>query len=181
MKRGTNYDVCTAWAEARSEEQHGLSAIGGMQNSSGSLYFIGPTIYSYGRHYPIAHWVDTSRENPIVFVNTTDSTPTTNGHKGDVTRALSNMVDKFYVCNVFASDWEAHDKNFQYMLGVISATRLLWSKARSNKPFYYSRLQWLAHQANTYRHKYMHDGQMINLALVAVGAANPLVRVVVSE
>lgn len=52
---------------------------------SGPLYFDGPTIYSYGRHYAIA----TFMRPDVVLFNSTGSTPTTSSkHKPAVYRAL---------------------------------------------------------------------------------------------
>lgn len=55
------------------------------EGRSGPLWFDGPTIYSYGRHYAVA----TFMRPDVVLFNSTGSTPTTQGkHKVAVRRAL---------------------------------------------------------------------------------------------
>lgn len=73
----SNHNQCAhVWAAQSQPEGH-----------SGPLYFDGPTIYSYGRHYPIA-----SFQRGVVLFNSTSTTPTTTSkHKPAVWRALNGL------------------------------------------------------------------------------------------
>lgn len=55
------------------------------RSNNGNFYFEGPNLYSYGTHYPVGIFTRSGR----VFLNSTSSTPTTEGkHKNAARRAL---------------------------------------------------------------------------------------------
>lgn len=67
------------------------------RNSTGSLYFEGPTIYSYGPHFPIARHVQNKRSQGAILVTTRGYSSTTSGHIGSVRSAIPNGATVFYV------------------------------------------------------------------------------------
>ena len=63
------------------------------QNSKGTLYFDGPALYSYGRHYMIGFIMPESGAiSAAAILNSTSSSPTTNGHRSDARRAVSGFT-----------------------------------------------------------------------------------------
>jgi hypothetical protein len=81
-------DVVHVWA-------HRLHESG--RNSTGSLFFSGDTIYSYGRHFPVARHVTDKHGRACVLFTTRDYSVTTTGHKSAVRRAIPSGVRVFYV------------------------------------------------------------------------------------
>lgn len=71
-------EVVRSWL--KQERIHG-------KNSSGSLFYDGTTIYSYGFHFPIARLFD-----DVILFTTYDSSMTTNCHKGLVHRMCDRPV-----------------------------------------------------------------------------------------
>lgn len=80
-------DVAHAWA-------HGLKESG--RNSTGSLYFSGATVYSYGPHFAIARHVERKGQRCVLFT-TRDYSITTSGHKSQVRCAIPPGVPVFHV------------------------------------------------------------------------------------
>lgn len=72
--------VAHIWANQRTNGE--TSAEG-----NGNIYFEGPTIYSYGRHFPIARHVEHKGRRAILFTTQTNSV-TTGKHIGYVQHAL---------------------------------------------------------------------------------------------
>ena len=68
------------------------------RNPQGNLYFDGDTIYSYGRHFPIARHVE-FRGRQCVFVTTGKWSTTTAGHVRAVRMSIPNQVQTWFVEN----------------------------------------------------------------------------------
>jgi hypothetical protein len=85
------------------------------RNAKATVYFDGPTIYSYGSHYPMASFV----RPDIVLMNSASSTPTTGGHMRAVRSALRGDVNVFYVPDVRATSTEAHERNLSYLVKTV--------------------------------------------------------------
>jgi hypothetical protein len=66
------------------------------RNQQGNLYFDGPTIYSYGSHFPIATHVSKGRKRAILFT-TRGYSNTTAKHLFAVRRAIPEGVQVFHV------------------------------------------------------------------------------------
>ena len=78
--RGSNDAVARAWARR---------AWSAGRSGNGNLWFEGDTIYSYGRHFPIARFTEAlDGSGPVVLFTTDTYSPTTAQHKGDVRAAL---------------------------------------------------------------------------------------------
>jgi hypothetical protein len=90
----SNHDeVAHIWAQQSQEE-----------GRAARIFFEGPTIYSYGRHFPVARFVD----NRTVLFTTRDYSVSTGKHKSIISRAIPGFVEIFYVHDV---DKEDHSSN----------------------------------------------------------------------
>jgi hypothetical protein len=69
------------------------------QNSSGNVFFNGDTVFSYGRHFPMAQRVQTMQGAEVFLITTDTYSVTTAKHITYATRAL-NGVSCFRVPNV---------------------------------------------------------------------------------
>lgn len=64
-------------------------------SSNGNFYFEGPTLYSYGTHFPVA----TILPDGVAVMNADSVSVTTSGHQSDARSASSNR-DAFYVASL---------------------------------------------------------------------------------
>lgn len=77
----SNSECAHVWATQKQQEGHSLH-----------MFFEGPTIYSYGRHYPIAHFIK-SKDGAFVLTNSDASSVTTEGkHKTAVRSAIRHLT-----------------------------------------------------------------------------------------
>lgn len=76
----TNDETCHVWSTQTQEEG---------KNHNGSIFFDGPVIYSYGRHFPMARLIPGT---DIVLFTTESYGQTTACHKGLVSRAVSHKT-----------------------------------------------------------------------------------------
>jgi hypothetical protein len=83
-----NHEIPHLWAHQSQDEA---------RNSTGSLYFEGPTIYSYGSHFPIARHVTNARGEKAVLFTTDQYSLTTSGHCSAVAGAIPPNVPVFRV------------------------------------------------------------------------------------
>ncbi len=67
------------------------------RNQQNNFYFDGPTIYSYGGHFPIASHVTGTRKRKAVLITTRGYGNTTSGHICKVRGSIPAGVQKFYV------------------------------------------------------------------------------------
>ena len=74
-----NHEIPHLWAHQSQDEA---------RNSTGSFYFEGPTIYSYGSHFPIARHVTNERGERAVLFTTAHHSVTTSGHCSAVAGAI---------------------------------------------------------------------------------------------
>lgn len=94
------------------------------RNSNRSFYFEDDTIYSYGRHFPIARHA-THKGEPCILFTVRDYSPTTSNHKSMVRRAIQDGTKIFFV-----REPETHG-NFQKMED--DATKWLAEQAEQKK------------------------------------------------
>lgn len=92
-RRKVRSDVAHVWAHRLQEEA---------RNSTRSLFFNGDTIYSYGRHFPIARHVTDKHGRACVLFTTRDYSVTTSGHKSAVRCAIPDGLRVFHVQDVTA-------------------------------------------------------------------------------
>ena len=86
-----NHEVPHLWAHQSQDEA---------RNSTGSLYFSGPTIYSYGSHFPIARHVTNDAGQRAVLFTTATYSVTTSSHCSAVRSAIPSGIPVFHVPNV---------------------------------------------------------------------------------
>jgi hypothetical protein len=95
----------------------------------GNFYFEGATIYSYGRHFPIARHADA---NTILFT-TRGYSNTTARHIGDVRRAIPDSKRVFLVHNPCAESTAYHRDNHDAMLAGIENLKSAFAGSRLHK------------------------------------------------
>jgi hypothetical protein len=96
----THSEVAHMWANQTQEEA---------RTPHGNFYFYGKTIYSYGRHFPIATLIDDT-----VILTERSYSNTTAGHVQDVRRAASHKPQILcYEVPDTKKDTSAHEKNFE--------------------------------------------------------------------
>ena len=100
-------EVCHVWAQQTQDE-----------GRSGNMFFKGKTIYSYGRHFPIARFVD---ENTVLFTSK-DYSVSMSKHKSYVRRAIRSGVKVFCVPDINAFDENTHKANLEYLLSMMNET-----------------------------------------------------------
>ena len=91
-----NHEIPHPWAHQSQDEA---------RNSTHSLYFEGPTIYSYGSHFPIARHVTNVRGEKAVLFTTAHHSVTTSGHCSAVAVAIPPNVPVFRVPHL-RSGWD---------------------------------------------------------------------------
>ena len=91
-----NYDeVCHVWAQQTQS-----------QGRAGNIFFEGKSIYSYGRHFEMARFID----NATVFITTRRYSVSTTNHLSRVQRAVSHKT-------VFTvPDFNSHPDNVRYFI-----------------------------------------------------------------
>lgn len=102
----SNDQVAHVWAQQNQDEG---------QNGKRTLWFHGDTIYSYGKHYPIARFtsavVPSMPTERIVLFNSNGSTPTTEGkHKHEVRAALHGLPVRVLYVDDPRADRERHHR-----------------------------------------------------------------------
>jgi hypothetical protein len=76
--------VAHAWS--RQDQERGREA----DKTGGRIFFEGPTIYSYGRHFPIATFYQRKGKEKIVLFTKREYSPTTSAHMGAARGAVSH-------------------------------------------------------------------------------------------
>lgn len=86
----THNDVAHNWAHQTGRKTRGFN-----------MYYDGETIYSYGRHFPLARFFTAPNGERVVLINTDSYSNSTSKHKTIVRRALGYDVNSR---NVFVTD-----------------------------------------------------------------------------
>lgn len=115
------------------------------RTATGSFYFSGDTIYSYGSHFPIARIVK-RRGRTVVLFTTQNYSVTTSGHKSMALRACSHLR-VFHVPDVRSSRPRVCFESYRRRL---IECQLRFARARTNKPYIFSQMQDLAKEANEF-------------------------------
>ena len=82
--------VAHVWAQRTQDEG---------RSSTGNFYFVGDTIYSYGRHFPIAKFVDLPNGESVVLFTSRSYSITTSSHIAAVRQSLRGGQRTFVVTN----------------------------------------------------------------------------------
>ena len=144
--KGTNSDVAHYWANQTQDQ---------LSNANGSFYFEGKTIYSYGKHFPIASILD-----DCVLFTTGSYSVTTAKHISDARQAIRGHglivfnVDNCEPSWVFNDDDETknfnHINNFKDYVTRYDDILKKAATARSNKEWLLGSAESLANEANMY-------------------------------
>lgn len=138
-----NHEVPHLWAHESQEEA---------RNSTGSLYFQGPTIYSYGSHFPIARHVTNGRSERAVLFTTAHHSVTTSGHCSAVARAIPPNVPVFRVPHL-RNSWDNlpnHTDNVESYVRRISELLGKAKRARVNRDWHQREALRLREQLQRY-------------------------------
>lgn len=113
---GSHSEVAHIWAQQNQAE-----------GKASRVFFEGPTIYSYGHHFPMARFVDKN----TVFLTTKGYSVSTSKHMGYVRHSLSGE-NVFLVRDVMATDQR---ENVSAMMKDLEALRAQAIRARTHKEF----------------------------------------------
>jgi hypothetical protein len=155
-----NHEIPHLWAH---QSQHGA------RNSTGSLYFEGLTIYSYGSHFPIARHVTNLHDEKAVLFTTAHHSVTTSGHCSTVARAIPPNVPVFHVPYLGSDRNELpdHVQNRESYVRRISALLGKAKRARTHR-------DWLEREALALREELRGYLSYFDLIAVALPESNEL-------
>ncbi len=128
MKRklDNHWDVCHTWANRKQSDGY-----------CGNMFFDDDTIYSYGRHFPIARWIS---DDIVLFTSRTYSR-TTSGHISMVRSALAGHVERIYCQDVSRTCTTGHLTNLEIMYEELLPYPGKIKRSRQNKA-------WIAGEYN---------------------------------
>ena len=128
------------------------------QNANRSMFIDGDTIYSYGRHFPMAR-----HAQPNIILFTTDSySNTTAKQLSQLRGAIPPSKTVFRVADVLANDHSSHLANFKdYATRYIELLEQA-SRARTNTEWLLDQALTLAAQANSYAYNFDVEHAPIN-------------------
>jgi hypothetical protein len=125
----SNHEIPHLWAHRSQDEA---------RNSSRTFYFVGPTIYSYGSHFPIARHVTNERGERAILFTTAHYSVTTSGHCSAVACAIPSDIPVFHVAHV-QSGWgnsPNHSDNVENYLHRLSELLGKAKRARLHRDWY---------------------------------------------
>ena len=130
----TNSELAHKYAEQSQNEGRG---------SGGSFFFRGRVLYSYGSHFPICKFMETSGERVLLF--TTRSYSNTTSKHVQLARNATSHIKKIYCANPEAS----HEDNFKAWINSAKISALKLAKAKKPE-IYLNELNWTAREASKY-------------------------------
>ena len=138
-----NHEIPHLWAYQSQDEA---------RNSTGSFYFEGPTIYSYGSHFPIARHVTNERGERAVLFTTAHHSVTTSSHCSAVARATPPNVPVFRVPHLLSSwgDLPNHTDNVESYVRRVSELLGKAKRARVNRDWHQREALGLREQLQGY-------------------------------
>lgn len=138
-----NHEIPHLWAHQSQDEA---------RNSTGSLYFEGPTIYSYGSHFPIARHATNERGERAVLFTTAHHSVTTSGHCSAVARAVPPDLPVFRVPHIQRSwgDLPNHADNIDSYVRRISELLGKAKRARVHRDWHQREALGLREQLRRY-------------------------------
>jgi hypothetical protein len=93
---------------------HRWAGRGQPEGHSANTFFSGGTLYSYGRHFPVARWVRVRRTGEVVvFFTSRGYSNTTSKHKREARYAIPNDVRVVTVANVEGDGVNTHLANLR--------------------------------------------------------------------
>ena len=143
-----NREIPHLWAHQTQDEA---------RNGTGSFYFRGATIYSYGSHFPIATHVKGSQDQPGILFTSEKNSVTTSQHMSMVNRSIPPDVPVFIVpCQHFgfseAEDRYQHEKNLKHYTRDVAEHLSTCARAHSsyNKEYQHEQAVELRKEALCY-------------------------------
>jgi hypothetical protein len=127
---------------------HQRKELGSAKTSNGTIYFNEDTIYSYGRHFPIARIVTNDRGEEAVFFTTSNYRQTTAMHKGRVQRAIPSTLPVFHAPNA-GRGW-GHDDVLAFYRAEVTEAIGKVKRARQNSEYRFEALTRVIGEANKY-------------------------------
>jgi hypothetical protein len=104
------------------------------RTSTGNLYFVGKTIYSYGSHFPIATFVENAQGERAVLFTTENYSVTTQRHKSLTWRAISHIKPVFNV--PLKVRWDMAKYHEIYVTSYSDRIKLLSESVARSRPGY---------------------------------------------
>jgi hypothetical protein len=117
---GSHREVAHVWANDWRDTGHG---------SGKNVFFDGPTIYSYGRHFPIASFVTARDGSEVVLFTTRRYSVSTAKHISIVSRALPPGFRVYYTSDPSSRDWRSMMRD---ALDVAAKAKLAAGRRRSD-------------------------------------------------
>jgi hypothetical protein len=111
----------------------------------GNIFFEGPSIYSYGRHFEIAR-IHQVKGKPVVLFTNRSYSVTTSGHQS-MCRGAARHLESFTVPDL---DAKRHKANLDYFREEIKSGIAKVAKARQHKEWRINELQRTVATANRY-------------------------------
>ena len=130
----TNSELAHKYAEQSQNEGRG---------SGSSFFFRGGVLYSYGSHFPICKFMETSGERVLLF--TTRSYSNTTSKHVSLARNATSHIKKIFCNNPEAS----HEDNFKAWISSAKISALKLAKAKKPE-IYLNELNWTAREASKY-------------------------------
>jgi hypothetical protein len=127
------------------------------RNGTGSFYFRGATIYSYGSHFPIATHVTNAQGQRAILFTSDKNSVTTSQHMSAVRHSIPSDVPVFTApCQHFgfseAEDRYQHERNIKHYTVEVADNLSTCARARSswNKEYRHERAVELRNEAFAY-------------------------------
>jgi len=139
------------------------------RNSTGSLYFEGQTIYSYGSHFPIARHVTNARGEKAVLFSTANHSVTTSGHCSAVAHAIPANIPVFHV-PYLRSGWDELPDNADNTVSYVRRISELLAKAKRAR----TNRDWLEREALALREQLRGYLAFFDLIAVALPESDEL-------
>ena len=143
-----NREIPHLWAHQTQDEA---------RNGSGSFYFRGVTIYSYGSHFPIATHVTGAHGQAGILFTSQKYSVTTSQHMSAVSRSIPSDVPVFTVPHLMLGfsaneDTYQHEKNIKHYTVEVAESLSICARARSSyaKEYRHERAIELRNEALAY-------------------------------
>lgn len=122
----------------------------GKARNNRQVFYDGPTIYSFGRHFPIARYLDPK----TVLFTSKGYSQSTSGHKFLVERAIPPNVTVFKVNNVEARCTAQHLENYEVLIKAATVALDAAGRARTRSSHFVDTATALVNDANRYARRF---------------------------
>ena len=139
-----NHEIAKVWVEQNQE--HG-------KNTTGSIFFEGPSIYSYGYHFEMARILDTD----TVQISTGTYSVTTSAHQSHVLQALVPFHKRDDSHTIYSLTFDDHTRNIKHFKRKIEEFEGKLKRARTRKDDYKMSIGWQEQCMKNYMEYYKLD------------------------